>query len=258
MAHSRKHRPPKNAREVAFCEAWLENGYNHVEAYKTAGYSTRGGAWRSYAAAMMESFRKYLEPLQRARAKAKAQHLSVTEKDVLDELSAMAFASPLDYVELYTQGDTVMARKKEFHQLTRRQAAAVTGVQVLTDGKVVYSIPEPKDRRPAVELVGKHLGMFHTQLIAEHRHILQRRTADLKDVNPTVLLEIEKILIESIGEDQAKQFIGYTAEAVSEEEDDAAPVRVDQALDSRAQSQDAARAGQNARRQDLRKLTSAR
>lgn len=212
-------RMPKGEKELAFCEFWLSH-FDHVRAYKQAGYQRSADK----ALRLYRILAPYLEKLRTEKGKVLAKRLAVREADVLDEIVALGFANPQDYVEEYIEEiagkpPATKHRRRPLMELTRAQAAAVTCIKFHPDGTVTYELPEPKDKRPALELVGKNFGMFDQKLIAEHRHIQKQRSTELEKIDTDKLQAFEEALIEAIGPRAAQNFIGYTREV--EEESDA-------------------------------------
>lgn len=220
LSLSEGQRMPKGEREQKFCEHWLEH-FDPIRAYKQAGYAVNSSMNRR-SLELYRKFSHYLEKLRAVKGKELAKRLAIRETDILEEIAALGFANVQDYVEVYTENGKELLRRKPIMQLTRGQASAVTQVEFHPDGTVTYLLPEPKDKRPALELIGKNFGMFDQKLIAEHRHMSKQRAESIGGlVSPDKLAMFEKLLIEAIGDRAAQSFIGYTRE-VEEEPGDTA------------------------------------
>lgn len=219
LALAEGQRMPKGERELKFCEHWLEH-FDPIRAYKQAGYAFSSSNNRR-ALELYRKFSHHLEKLRAVKTKELAKRLAIRETDILEEIAALGFANAQDYVEVYEEDGKQLLRRKPIMQLTRGQASAVTQVEFHPDGTVTYLLPEPKDKRPALELIGKNFGMFDQKLIAEHRHMSKQRAESIGGlVSPDKLEMFERMLIEAIGDRAAQNFIGYTRE-VDEESSDA-------------------------------------
>jgi phage terminase small subunit len=160
-----------------FAEAYLKNGRNAAQAYRTA-YNTKGSpqlcAERAY-----ELIRHPLIAAIIAEADAKAQaatqrvidQYAVNEERVVAELARLGFSNMADYMRVGADGDPHL----DFSALTRDQAAALAEVTVedFRDGRgeeardvrrVRFKL---SDKRAALELLGKKLGMFKEKVAHE-------------------------------------------------------------------------------------------
>lgn len=159
------------AKQQGFLTAYLRNGRNRAEAYRTA-YDAKTA---SPATCSKEGAKLLTHPLiapQVAQAEASAaakvgraaDQYAVTQERITAELAKLGFANMLDYMSVGPDGDPVL----DYSALTRDQAAALIEVTVedFKDGrgedardvrKVKFKLA---DKRTALVDLGKHLGMF--------------------------------------------------------------------------------------------------
>lgn len=86
------------------------------------------------------------------RMKDREKRTEVTQDRVLQELAAIAFAKATDYVEV--SGECVTIRPTA--ELSDRQISAIAGIK---EGKNGIEV-KLNDKEKALELLGRHLGMF--------------------------------------------------------------------------------------------------
>lgn len=91
---------------------------------------------------------KYIADRMRERQK----RMEITQDRVLEELAAIAFARATDYAEV--KGERV--RIKDTDSLTDQQLKAIAGIK---EGKFGIEL-KLSDKEKALELLGRHLGMF--------------------------------------------------------------------------------------------------
>lgn len=134
-------------RQQRFVQEYLLD-LNATQAAIRAGYS------RKTAYSMGQRLLKNVE-LQQALQKAmldRQQRTGITQDRVLEELAAIGFARATDYAAV--EGDTVVIRPTG--ELTAEQTAAIAGIEA---GRYGVRL-KLHDKVRALELLGKHLGMF--------------------------------------------------------------------------------------------------
>jgi phage terminase small subunit len=152
----------KNQRWELFAQG-LAAGKTADEAYEAAGYvPNRGNAARLKP---NESIQSRVAEL----AEAQAKRAGITKEMVLAELGKLGFSNMMDYVSV-KDGQAYV----DLSKLTREQAAAISEVTVETLGGeksedgAPLSIMRTKfklsDKRGALELLGKHFGLFPTKV----------------------------------------------------------------------------------------------
>lgn len=86
------------------------------------------------------------------RMQERQKRMEITQDRVLEELAAIAFARATDYAEV--KGECV--RIKDTDSLTDQQIKAIAGIK---EGKFGIEL-KLNDKEKALELLGRHLGMF--------------------------------------------------------------------------------------------------
>jgi phage terminase small subunit len=104
-----------------------------------------------------------------SRMKEREERTEITQDRVLLELAAIAFANGADYSKIVTkQGHDIDGNPVEYSdvelkntdELTAEQKKAIAGIKQTKFGIVV----ETCDKVKALELLGKHLGMFRDKV----------------------------------------------------------------------------------------------
>lgn len=86
------------------------------------------------------------------RMQERQKRMEITQDRVLEELAAIAFARATDYAEVKGEG----VRIKDTDSLTDQQIKAIAGIK---EGKFGIEL-KLNDKEKALELLGRHLGMF--------------------------------------------------------------------------------------------------
>lgn len=215
---SNKLREPKSEREMKFCEAWLQH-HDHHRAWIEAGYSVNTAT--KEITTKLQVLMPYLEKRQKAITQVISKKFVLDQQSILDEMIAVGFANPQDYIDEYVElvdGQPVTKQvRKNIMKLSRAQAAAVTQIDFHPDGTVTYKLPDADAKHPFLKDLGQHLGLFHPKLIQEHRHRHMHAHIDLKDVNQEALLRAEADLLQALGP-RGNMLLGVQTD---EEDDDA-------------------------------------
>ena len=90
------------------------------------------------------------------RMEERQKRTEITQDRVLEELAAIAFARATDYAEI--KGECV--RIKDTDTLDEQQIRAIAGIK---EGKYGIEL-KLNDKEKALELLGRHLGMFKDKL----------------------------------------------------------------------------------------------
>lgn len=138
---------PKQER---FCEEYIVD-LNATQAAIRAGYSERTANEQGAQLLAKLSIQQRMQELQAERSK----RTEITQDRVVKELAAMAFAKATDYAQITSNG---VALTPTAH-LTPVQQAAITGIKETQSG-----IEVKLDKIKALELLGRHLGMFNDKL----------------------------------------------------------------------------------------------
>jgi phage terminase small subunit len=103
-------------------------------------------------------------------------HFDITAAKIIDELAAIAFYDPADYFTWDSDRVTLKAST----ELTPRQRRAVTAV-TQTTGQTKSIKLEMGNKLAAIDKLGKHLGMFKTEVAVKHSGTVNH-TATAEDV----------------------------------------------------------------------------
>lgn len=106
------------------------------------------------------------------RMQERQKRTEVTQDRVIEELAAIAFARATDYAEVING----MVRIRDTEDLTETQVRAIAGIK---DGKSGIEL-KLNDKEKALELLGRHLGMFKDKL--EVSGILETEKTKLDDL----------------------------------------------------------------------------
>lgn len=94
------------------------------------------------------------------RIEQRKKRTEVTQDRVIQELAATAFAKVTDYVEIINNGQTAVVRIKATDTLTEEQIRAIAGIKEGANGIEI----KLNDKEKALELLGRHLGMWNDKL----------------------------------------------------------------------------------------------
>lgn len=124
---------------------------NATRAYRVAYPSVRKEKTAAQAGSRMlrnVKVQKYIADRMQERQK----RTEITQDRVLEELAAIAFARATDYAEVKDE----CVRIKDTDSLTDQQIKAIAGIK---EGKFGIEL-KLNDKEKALELLGRHLGMF--------------------------------------------------------------------------------------------------
>ena len=158
-------------KQKRFCDEYLIN-LNATQAAIKAGYSTKRASEQAYQLLQKTTVQEYIEKRQKDRM----ERTEITQDFVLNELLAIASVNATDYakvveklatvnidgteVQLFDdKGNPVMYKTVEpvlTEELTETQKKALAVIKRGRDGFEI----KPYDKIRALELLGKHLGMF--------------------------------------------------------------------------------------------------
>lgn len=214
-------REPRDEREIKFVEAWLRH-HDVQRAWEEAGYSIKNCDYHTEATRKYQTLLPYIERRQSQVSKEITKKFVLDQQSILDEMIAVGFANPQDYIEetmeLVDGKPVKVQRRKNIMSLTRAQAAAVTEIDFHPDGTVTYKLPDADAKHPFLKDLGQHLGLFHPKLIQEHRHRHMHAHIDLKDIDQGALLQAEQKLLQALGP-RGNLLLGVQRD--DDEEDDA-------------------------------------
>lgn len=124
---------------------------NATRAYRVAYPSVKKDETAAAAAARMLRNVKVAAYIQE-RMQERQKRTEITQDRVLQELAAIAFAKATDYAEIKNE----CVRIKDTGDLDEQQVRAIAGIK---EGKFGVEI-KLNDKEKALELLGRHLGMF--------------------------------------------------------------------------------------------------
>ena len=136
-----------------FCEEYLID-LNATQAAIRAGYSEKTAYSAGQRLLRNVEIQNRIAELKAERSK----RTEITQDRVVKELAAMAFAKATDYAQI--AGNTVFI--KSTTELTPEQQAAIVGIKQTQAG-----IEVKLDKTKALELLGRHLGMFKDKIELE-------------------------------------------------------------------------------------------
>ena len=171
------------AKQEAFAQAYVELG-SAAEAYRHV-YAREGTKILSInrMAHKMVHHPPIAARIAELRKAALARH-NVTIDRIVHELALIGFSNMLDYVTVQPDGTAYV----DLSKLTRAQAAAIGELTVETytegrgdDAREVKRVRfKLSDKQGALEKLGRHLGMFPTQVQGkiehDHKHDHEHRT----------------------------------------------------------------------------------
>ena len=128
---------------------------NATRAYRVAYPSVKKDETAAAAAARMLRNVKVAAYIQK-RMQERQKRTEITQDRVLQELAAIAFAKATDYAEIKNE----CVRIKDTEELDEQQARAIAGIE---EGKFGIKV-KLNDKEKALELLGRHLGMFKDKL----------------------------------------------------------------------------------------------
>ncbi len=164
-----------NKRQRQFCDEYLID-LNATQAAIRAGYAEKYASTNAHKLLQITAIKEKIDELMAARAK----RTEITQDRVLKELAIIAFSNAADYAavvdeETYVEvdgewiklldddGNPVMKRTVKpvlTGSLTDEQKRALSVIKKGRDGFEV----KPYDKVRALELLGKHLGMFQDKV----------------------------------------------------------------------------------------------
>lgn len=124
---------------------------NATRAYRVAYPSVKKDETAAAAAARMLRNVKVAAYIQE-RMQERQKRIEITQDMVLQELAAIAFAKATDYAEIKNE----CVKIKDTGDLDEQQVRAIAGIK---EGKFGVEI-KLNDKEKALELLGRHLGMF--------------------------------------------------------------------------------------------------
>lgn len=145
-------------KQTAFVAEYLVD-LNATQAAIRAGYSVKSAARIGVELLNKTQVREAIAANQAKRA----QRVEITADRVVSELARIAFADPRDLMEWGPSG----VKLKDSADLTKEQAASVAEVSETTTKDGGSLKLKKHDKVKALELLGRHMGMFKDKVEAE-------------------------------------------------------------------------------------------
>ena len=141
-------------KQKIFADEYLVD-LNATRAYRVAYPSVKKDETAAQAGSRMLRNVKVADYIQK-RMQDRQKRTEITQDRVLEELAAIAFARATDFAEI--KDDRVII--KDTDGLTEQQIKAIAGIK---EGKFGIEL-KLNDKEKALELLGRHLGMFKDRL----------------------------------------------------------------------------------------------
>lgn len=143
---------------------------NATRAYRVAYPSVKKDETAAAAAARMLRNVKVAAYIQE-RMQERQKRTEITQDRVLQELAAIAFAKATDYAEIKNE----CVRIKDTAELDEQQVRALAGIE---EGKFGIKV-KLNDKEKALELLGRHLGMFKDKLEVSGLEAEKKKLGDI-------------------------------------------------------------------------------
>lgn len=140
-----------NAKQKRFCDEYLID-LNATQAAIRAGYSPK----TAYVIADENLKKPYIKAYVEQRMKERSERTNITQDEVIGELTKIAFSNTTDFVHVVTKDQKQRVVIKDTDELDDDQKAAIKSIKPRLYGIEI----EPYDKLKALELLGRHLGMF--------------------------------------------------------------------------------------------------
>ena len=145
---------------------------NATRAYRVAYPSVKKDETAAAAATRMLRNVKVAAYIQE-RLRERQKRTEITQDRVLQELAAIAFAKATDYAEV-EDGQVII---KDTVNLDEQQVKAIAGIK---EGKYGIEV-KLNDKEKALELLGRHLGMFKDRMEVSGLEEEKKKLGDILD-----------------------------------------------------------------------------
>lgn len=161
---------------------------NATRAYKAAYKAVKKDETAAAAGARLLRNVNVDEYIQK-RMKAREKRTEITQDKVLEELAKIGFASIKDYLEYKTaktvveydeNGEPIIDYSQIIDVIDSKEVdtSAIQEVSISKDGTFKFKL---YDKQKALELIGKHLGMFVEKLEIEGNMVIFKGEDNLED-----------------------------------------------------------------------------
>jgi phage terminase small subunit len=161
-----------NDRQMRFCDEYLID-LNATQAAIRAGYSEKYANTNAPKLLQNTAVKEYIQK----RKADREQRTEITQDMVLRELAIIAFSNAADYAAVIEKevmvegadGEVIPARDRDGNPVTYRTVEPVLTEKLTVDQRKALAVikkgrdgfeVKPYDKVRALELLGKHLGMF--------------------------------------------------------------------------------------------------
>ena len=169
--------PKLNLKQERFCEEYIID-LNATKAAIRAGYSVKT------AYSIGQKLLKKVEiqtKIQQLKDKRSARTI-ITQDKVIQELAAIGFAKATDYARVvYDKQGNAGVQIVGSNELSKQQISAISSIKESANGIEIKLC----DKLKALELLGRHLGMFNDKLQLD---------ANIQSANPFAELNKEELL----------------------------------------------------------------
>lgn len=183
MAKKKREGYPSNKRQSDFMVFVVVEGMGKPEAALKAGYSESFAQKR--AGHLYNTMQAYALELHEHNREVVAERHGLSIDRITDELAAIGFVNPKDYIVLRNIDGQLFLFGKPLNELTDEQARAIESWEVKSHkiGNKYYADYRYKfyDKRGALRDMGQHLGMYTERMILEAR-VTQVESVDLSGV----------------------------------------------------------------------------
>ena len=142
-------------KQKAFCDEYLID-LNVTQAATRAGYSKKYAADKAYKLLDNPEIKEYIDK----RIKDREKRTEITQDIVLEELKRIALAKPTDFFEVEDMGQYKQVNIIPTKDIPDDKVGAIASIKQGANGIEV----KLHDRLKALELIGRHLGMFNDKL----------------------------------------------------------------------------------------------
>lgn len=145
----------KNAQHECFCQEYIID-FNRTRAAKDSGYSAKTARVQGCQLLTKLNIQERIAELLKDRS----ERTKITQDMVLEELRILAFSDFRNYGEIVSQYGIDRLRLNTFDKIKGNATRAIKSIseKVTKDG--VHLSFKLHGKTPAIELLGKHLGMF--------------------------------------------------------------------------------------------------
>ena len=164
------------AKQERFCQEYVVD-LNATQALIRAGYSARGAKQTANHLLTKPDLLALVDKLKKERA----DKIGVTAEMVVKELAKLAFTDLVDVVDITKNRQ----RLKTPLEGDRVKLGAIAEITEITNGAKTTRRIKMHDKKGALELLGRHLGMFNDKLSLP--------------VSGEVIHKIERVIVDSPG-----------------------------------------------------------